>query len=391
MMDPNTGNWIISGGKLPPTCNASAGVYAPCIPANNAVDAAHVMVAANPNLGPDPIYTNFGPRVGIAYKLGNSMVIRGGYGLIYDNVTGGIQTIRDRLFSWPYNSSQDPVFNTLGQSIQTMDAIVPGLSTINSLPSAPTPFTSFGWYYDPHLKNHYSHQWNVEVQKELSSSLVASIAYVGSVDRHLPITGHANNSPNPGGAGLNRPFPWASTAPEATSRGESNFNAMEARVDKHLARGIAFGTGLTWSKAMDNGAGGLYAAETGPQGAADFQNYNNTDANYGESANSVKFIYYGWGLAELPFGKGKAYLTHGPASWVLGGWQVNANISAHSGAPLGMYVNNGDVANIGDTLWFFGIFRPNQSGSAKVSHPTKSEWFNPNVFSQPSGTYGNAG
>jgi hypothetical protein len=391
MMDPNTGNWIISGGKLPPPCNASAGVYAPCIPANNAVDLAHVQVAANPNLGPDPIYTNFGPRIGLAYKIGNTMVIRGGYGLIYDNVTGGIQTIRDRLFNWPYNSSQDPTFNTLGSPVQTMSAIIPTLSTINALPSTATPFGNIGWYYDPHLKNHYSHQWNVEVQKELSSSLVASIAYVGSIDRHLPITGHANNSPQPGGAGLNRPFPWASTALEATSRGESNFNAMEARIDKHLAHGIAFGTGLTWSKGMDNGAGGLYAAETGPQGAADFQIYNTPSANYGESANSIKLIYYGWALAELPFGKGKAYLTHGVGSWVLGGWQFNTNISAHSGAPLGMYVNNGDLANIGDTIWFFGLYRANQSGSAKVAHPNKNEWFNPAVFSQPSGTYGDSG
>jgi hypothetical protein len=395
MMDPNTGNWIISGGKMPPPCNAAAGVYAPCIPVGNAVDAAHVEVAANPNLGPDPVYTDFGPRLGVAYKLGNSTVIRGGYGLIYDNVTGGIQSVRDRLFSWPYNSSQNPLFNTLGQSIQTMSAIVPGLSTINALPSAPTPFTGIGWYYDPHLKNHYSHQWNVEVQKELTTSLVASIAYVGSVDRHLPITGHFNNSPEPGGAGLDRPFPWATTALEATSRGESNFNAMEARVDKRLTHGIAFGTGLTWSKGMDNGAGGLYGAESGPQGAADFQIYNNPAANYGESANSLKFIYYGWGIAELPFGKGKQYLTHGVGSVLLGGWQFNTNISAHSGGPLGMSSTggpySGDNANIGDTLWFFGEFRANQSGSAKVSHPTKNEWFNPNVFSSPSGTYGNAG
>ena len=46
MLDPNTGNWIVSGGKLPPPCNAATGVYAPCIPsttpANNAVIAAHV-------------------------------------------------------------------------------------------------------------------------------------------------------------------------------------------------------------------------------------------------------------------------------------------------------------------------------------------------------------
>ncbi len=390
MFDPNTGNWIISGGKLPPPCNAAGGVYAPCIP-SNAINAAHVIAAPNPNLGPDPIYTDFGPRLGIAYKLGPSMVLHGGYGLIYDNVTGGIQSIRDRLFNWPYNSAQNPVFNTLGQPIQTMSAIIPTLSTINALPSAPTPFTGLGWYYDPHLKNHYSHQWNVEVQKEFTSTLVASLAYVGSVDRHLPVTGKDNNSPNPGGAGLNRQFPWEQTALEGTSRGTSSFNAMEARVDKHLAHGIAFGTGLTWSKAMDNGAGGLYAAETGPQGMADFQIYNNINANRGESANSLKFIYYGWGIAELPFGKGKPFLTSGIGSAILGGWQVNTNISAHSGAPLGMSAFGVDLANIGDTLWFFGGIRANQNGNAKVSHPTKSQWFNPNVFSAPSGTYGNAG
>jgi hypothetical protein len=395
MMDPYTGNWLISGGKLPPPCNAAGGVFAPCIPnttaANNAIDAAHVMVAPNPNLGPAPIYTNFGPRIGIAYKLGNSTVIHGGYGLIYDNVTGGIQSIRDRLFAWPYNSAQNPIFNNLGQPIQTMAAIVPTLSTINALPSSATPFSQLGWYYDPHLKNHYSHQWNVEIQKELNSSLMASVAYVGSVDRHLPVTGKDNDSPEPGGAGLDRPFPWAQTALEATSRGTSSFNAMEVRVDKHLAQGISFGTGLTWSKAMDNGAGGLYAAETGPQGMADFQIYNPINVNRGESANSLKLIYYGWGLAELPFGKGKAHLNHGAASYILGGWQVNTNLSAHSGAPLGMTAFGVDLADIGDTIWFFGGIRANQSGSAKVSHPTKSEWFNPAVFSAPSKAYGDCG
>jgi hypothetical protein len=394
MMDPNTGNWIISGGKMPPPCNPAGGVYAPCIPVGNAVDAAHVEVAANPNLGPDPIYTNFGPHLGVSYRVGKSMVVSGGYALLYDTVIGGIQSIRDRLFNWPYVSSQGPIFNSTGAPIQTMSDVVPGLSSINSLPSA-TPFGGIGWYYDPHLKNPYSHQWNLEVQKELTSSLVASIGYVGSVDRHLPITGHANNSPVPGEAGADRPFPWQQTALEATSRGASNFNALEARVDKRLTHGIAFGTGLTWSKGMDNGAGGLYGAESGPQGAADFQIYNDPAANYGESANSIKFIYYGWGLAELPFGKGKKYLTHGVGSVLLGGWQFNTNISAHSGGPLGMSstggTNSGDNALIGDTLWFFGEFRANQSGSAKVAHPNKNEWFNPSVFSYPNGTYGNAG
>ena len=124
-----------------------------------------------------------------------------------------------------------------------------------------------------HLKNHYSHQFNLEIQKQVSSSLVATIGYVGSVDRHLPITGIDNNSPEPGGAGLDRPFPWSGTAIMATSRGESNYNAFQARVDKRLTNGLSFGTGFTWSKSMDNGGSGFYGVENGPLSYSTFQNY----------------------------------------------------------------------------------------------------------------------
>ncbi len=121
MLDPNTGNWIVSGGKLPPPCNAASGVYAPCIPSstpeNDAILAAHVTVAANPNLGPDPIYTDFGPRFGFAYKATDTIVVRGGYSLTYDNVTASIQSVRDRLLAWPSNSSLPLTFNVIGQPV----------------------------------------------------------------------------------------------------------------------------------------------------------------------------------------------------------------------------------------------------------------------------------
>jgi hypothetical protein len=395
MFDPNTGNWLISGGKLPPPCNPAQGVYAPCIPvadpATNAILAAHVVVDPNPNLGPDPVYTDFGPRFGFAYRVQPSIVVSGGYGLIYDNITGGIQSVRDRLFSWPYNSSFSPVYNVVGQPTQTLSTIIPGLSNTNALPATTTPFTGIGWSYDPHLKNHYSHQFNLEVQKEITSTLVASIAYVGSIDRHLPVTGKDNNSPEPGGAGLDRPFPWAQTQLESTSRGSSNYNALQARLDKRFSKGLSFGTGFTWSKGLDNAAGGLYDVEAGPQGFAEFQNYNDINANYGISANSLKFIYYGWGIYELPFGKGKQFLTGGVASAILGGWQVNVNLSAHSGAPLGFVDSGFDPANIGDTIGFFSSIRPNVSGSPKLPHPNKNEAFNTAVFSHPVNEYGNSG
>ncbi len=393
-LDPVTGNWLVSGGKLPPPCNVAAGVYAPCIPSttpeNNAVIAAHVVVAPNPNLGPDPIYTDFGPRFGFAYKATNSIVVRGGYGLIYDNVTASIQSVRDRLLAWPSNSSLPLTFNVIGQPLDTMTDIVPTLSNTNALPAVPTPFNQFGWYYDTHLKNHYSHQFNVEVQKQVTTSLVATAGYVGSIDRHLPITGIANNSPEPGGAGLDRQFPWSGTAIMGTSRGTSNYNAFQARVDKRLENGLSFGTGFTWSKSLDNSGSGFYGVEDGPLGYATFQDYYHPDKNYGVSGNNLKFLYYGWGIYELPFGQGKQFLSHGIASQVLGGWQANTNISAHSGVPLGFPDAGTDPANIGNTS-FFNYDRANLTGNPKVSHPTKTMAFNTTVFAHPVNEYGNSG
>jgi Carboxypeptidase regulatory-like domain len=393
-LDPASGNWIVSGGKLPPPCNAATGVYAPCIPsttpANNAVIAAHVTVAPNPNLGPNAIYRDWGPRFGFAYKIDETTVIRGGVGLIYDNVTGSIQTVRDRLLAWPSNSSLPLTFNILGQPLDTMTDIVPTLDSTNALPAVATPFNQFGWYYDTHLKNHYSTQYNLEIQKQINQSLVATVGYVGSFDRNLPVTGIDNDSPNPGGAGLNRPFPWSGTAIMATSRGAANYNAFQARLDQRFNSGLSFGTGFTWSKAMDNGGSGFYGVENGPQSYSTFQNYYDISANYGISGNSLKFIYYGWGLYELPFGKGKPYLSHGIASEVLGGWQANTNISAHSGVPLGFPDAGQDPANIGNTS-FYNYARANVSGSPKIGHPTKTAAFNTAVFSDPVNEFGNSG
>jgi hypothetical protein len=400
MLDPRTGNWIVSGGKLPPPCNPAAGIYAPCIPTTSsdpaltpqqaAINAAHIVVSPNPNLGPDPIYTDFGPHFGFAYQATDKTVVRGGYALVYDNVTGSIQTVRDRLVAWPSNASLPLDFNVIGGPVTTVNSVIPTISSTKALPTVPTPFSQFGWYYDRKLKDHYAQEFNLDIEQQITSSLMASISYVGSLDRHLPVTGLSNDSPAAGEAGANRPFPWSGTALEATSRGTSNYNAMEMRVDKRMTNGLNFGTGFTWSKSMDNGGSGYYGVENGPQGFSTMQHYNNLKADYGISGNSVKFLWYGYGLYTLPFGPGQRWLRNGMAGNLIGGWQANINASAHSGVPLGFPDAGLDPENIGNTSPF-GYARANVSGSPKVSHPTKNLAFNTSVFSHPLNQYGNSG
>jgi hypothetical protein len=272
-----------------------------------------------------------------------------------------------------------------------MDAIIPTLSSPKALPAVPTPFNLLAWNYDPHMKPAYSHQFNLDVQKQIGSSLVASVSYVGSVDGRLQITGLANNSATPGDAGVNRPFPWSGTAIMATARGRNNFHALEVRVEKRLGSGLSFGSGWTWSKSLDNGAGGFYDVENGVQGYSAVQNYNNLSADYGVSGSNIKHIVYAWGLYELPFGKGKPYLNQGVSSYVLGGWQANTNLSAHSGSPLGISDAGTDPANIGNTIGSVNYGRANLICNPKLSHPTSSEWFNTACFAHPVNEYGDSG
>jgi hypothetical protein len=134
----------------------------------------------------------------------------------------------------------------------------------------------------------------------------------------------------------------------------------------------------------------MYDVEDGPMGFATMQNYNDLNANRGITSNSVKFIWYGYSLYQLPFGPHQRWLNHGLGAATLGGWQANVTASAHSGVPLGFPDAGSDPANIGNTIGF-NYARANVSGSPKVSHPTKAAAFNTAVFSHPVNEYGNSG
>ena len=62
----------------------------------------------------------------------------------------------------------------------------------------PTPFGSAGWYANPNLENAYAHQWNVEIQHQLTQDLSLSTAYVGSRTYRLDHNGAANTALTPG-------------------------------------------------------------------------------------------------------------------------------------------------------------------------------------------------
>src|SRR6185437_9615219 len=98
-------------------------------------------------------------------------------------------------------------------------------------------------------------------------------------------------------------------------------------------------------------------------------------------------LSYGY---ELPFGRGRAFLSSAPAivDALLGGWQVAGITTFQSGMPFTPELGSGDPAGVNRDY----ATRPNAIGSPVLAHPTVNEWFNLAAFAEPAPfTIGNAG
>ena len=84
-----TGEFLIGLDSMPPPCN-QAGV-APCIPGDGLQDVPFgefIRLADHNSIGPVPVWDNWQPRFGIAYSMNPTTVLRVGYGLVFDQLTG---------------------------------------------------------------------------------------------------------------------------------------------------------------------------------------------------------------------------------------------------------------------------------------------------------------
>ena len=84
------------------------------------------------------------------------------------------------------------------------------------------------------------------------------------------------------------------------------------------------------------------------KGGSTVQNYYDQSAARGVSGYDITHFLSWATVYELPTGRGKRWFHSGPASWLLGNWQVNYIMQARSGQPYNLQVN-GDIANLRGT------------------------------------------
>ncbi|MDQ1472881.1 MAG: hypothetical protein QOJ99_4361 [Bryobacterales bacterium] len=377
----NDGTYVIQ--QATPACKDRG--HAPCIPGDGSLPA-HVVISPNRKIYHDTT-TNFGPRLGLAYRLTPTTAVRAGFGIFYDNWAAVTQTSQNYEGTWP-DIGQQLANNlnvpTAGTPIPNVNGQNPFATGGGAFPAA-TPFDQVQWYMDPYAKNPYSMQWNFGVAKQLNESTTIGVDYVGSGSRRLDLGGYYNVAltPGPGNPTLRQPYPYIHPTYYDRSWGRGNYNALQFNLNKRFNRGLAYQVSYTYSKSIDIGSSGWYGVEG--QSVQDPYHFNNDRSVSGFDLTQVLTVN---ALYELPFGTGKALATHNRIlDYVIGGWQINAIGSGRSGQPYNLSVP-GDSANTGNT----GYLRPNLVGNPTLSNPTRDQWFNRAAFAAPAAyTFGNLG
>jgi hypothetical protein len=317
-----TGNYDFSRGVylvqvLPPACSVRG--HAPCIPGDGKLPP-NVEVEPRGSLVHDTT-TNWQPRVGFAYRLRNSTAIRAGFGIVFDNWAGVMQTTTNSFGLWPDIGIQ----NAINLNNPTAAQATPSVKGTDPFPNGafppPTPFGTVGWFFDPYIKNPYSMQWNFGIQHQVNATTVVSTSYVGSGSRRLTMGGYYNvaTTPGPGDPAPRRPFPYASPTFYDRSWGRGNYHSFQFLLDKKLSRGLVYMVSYTYSKSIDIGCSGWFGVEgCSIQNPYKFNNDRSVSGFDLTHTLTVNSIY------QLPIGPGKAFQTgNRVADYILGNWQVN--------------------------------------------------------------------
>ncbi|MBL8232124.1 MAG: TonB-dependent receptor [Bryobacterales bacterium] len=310
-------------------------------------------------------HNNFSPRFGFAYRLTNKTVLRGGYGIYFGSLFGAQVLAADK----------NPPF-VLTETTESQSNTNPTLSFANAFPTAGNipanpAFTAF----DPDLKNGYSQQANLTVERELPGSIGVRLTLLRN--RYLQTwRGYDINQPRSFRAGPVQPQrpiqPW-STITYYDSGGSWTSNSLQIGAIKRYSHGLLFQMEYQFVRSIGDE---LYG---GPQ---DIRNFRADRADLNGLARHTLRINY---LYDLPFGKGKPFLnTGGLANYLIGGWQIAGITSALGGTPFSV--------NFNSTILGSPSGRADLTGNAKLDNPSIQRWFNPAAFAVPAPfTFGNSG
>ena len=329
--------------------------------------------------------TNFAPRVGFAFRVTPTVVIRGGFGTAYGALgnlgyggTLGTNYPFVYVTSIPSPDSQHPILLSNGQPA-TMEETFTTLNFQDPTINSGVGLSLYGRQYN--FQTPYVETQNLTVQDQFTNHDALEIGYVGTQGRHLDNLGYNNSNTEILPPGTNPqnyiPFPsFARNATYETTNATSSYNSLQTTYEHQLSSGLSLLANYTWSKCMTDqhtqaGQNQQYRAQWLPNFgiAADYA-LCDVDATHSLHIS---------GTYDLPFGHGRAWISNANKAEeaILGGWIVNVIYSYQSGQPFTVTC---PVATTSD----FGCFANVVQGQSLYAGPhNHTQWLNPSAFAQP--------
>ncbi|MFL6446713.1 MAG: TonB-dependent receptor domain-containing protein, partial [Bryobacteraceae bacterium] len=338
-------------------------------------------------------WKDFGPRVGIAYRIGDFTVVRAGFGTNFlpsnTGYYGGPYYYGNQNFGARLSAPNALQYGTNPQGVlvapfNQVQVVIP---PIGANPNSPAYYGAGGnepRFDHDSFKNSKVYQWNFFIERKLGSNYQLSLGYSGSKGQNLlmgrfpanadqlfsdsllqqwrstyiatngnnPATQLVRNPYNPTGSipyqgNLQNPniplreaifpYPLFTGNQVGTMVGYSTYNAFMAGLQRSYSKGLTFNVHYTWSKSIEMSNPELQNnnfAENGgfANGNIDRRNYHNS---YNLSTNDIPHRLVVTAVYQLPFGAGKkfAFNNNKVANAVLGGWQVGNVLIMQSGQP----------------------------------------------------------
>jgi hypothetical protein len=327
---------------------------------------------------------DWAPRLGIAWSVSPKWTVRFGAGFFY------VQDMGNAFFDLTRNLSGrvQVTADTQAHNLTWSNPFASSGANACGVPSPPfvcisKPLVLASAYDRP---TPYVIQYETNVQRQLSNSTVLEAGYLGNQGHRLQRMVH-DNQPALGSGTISQrsPYPELGLIQYVISGVDSNYHSLSVKLTRRFAAGLTFLAGYTFSKSIDDGSG-IRPLGTDPQ----FPNNNYCiRCERGLSVFDARHRFVTSALYDLPFGKGRQFLTHGIASNVIGGWEISSIVTASSGFPLTILAGT-DASNTNNNF-----ARPNVTGSAAdlpAGQRGTADWFNIEAFAlQPAQTFGDEG
>lgn len=307
-------------------------------------------------------WTNFAPRIGVAYRLfgdqNHGTVLRGGFGDFYDIGSGSLGLYTLGFPFRAYNSFADVPF-----------PLTPAQLAPPSIDVSARPINNL-YLAEPNLKTPHTYQWNVALEQALGQNQTFTMTYLGTLGRDLL----RNYSIGEGSAAI-------ASALITNNEGISNYQALQVQYQRNVAHGLQAVASYTWSHSIDNASNDWGGYSPVPLF------HDNISIDRGNSDFDVRHSLSGALTYDIPGVTG-----HGMVHAVASGWSVQDLVVARTAFPVDLdsffdYFSSGPYSfsarpNIvpGEPFYLYGSQYP--GGKA----------INPNAFTDPApGTQGDLG